>query len=50
MNIENIPILVAFLRLSTGNLPVAIEIKMMLSIPRQFLERSMLIGDPSIRI
>jgi hypothetical protein len=49
MNIaRNIPILVAFLRLSTGT-AVAIEMKMMYY-SRQFLERSMLIGDPSIRI
>jgi hypothetical protein len=35
MNIaRNIPILVAFLRLSTGNFTVAIEKKMMLSIPK----------------
>ena len=31
---RNIPNLVAFLRFSAGNLPVAIEIKMILSIPK----------------
>jgi hypothetical protein len=51
MNIaRNIPILVAFYGLSTGNLPVAIEMKNDVVYSKDNLGMSMLIGDPSIRI